>query len=59
MAGEDKLFVSLAGEPVLARAIEVFDGCAAIGQVEGRRGPGPGDGRGTRLGKGERQLRRR
>ncbi len=33
MAGEDKLFVSLAGEPVLARAIEVFDGCAAIGQV--------------------------
>ena len=33
MAGEDKLFALLAGTPVLARTIEVFDGCAAVGQV--------------------------
>ncbi len=32
-AGEDKLFASLAGEPVLARVIEVFEACSAIGQV--------------------------
>jgi len=33
MGGEDKLFASLAGEPVLSRVIGVFDGCGAIGQV--------------------------
>ena len=33
MAGEDKVFAKLAGEPVLARVIEVFDACPAIGQV--------------------------
>jgi len=33
MGGEDKMFASLAGETVLARSIEVFDGCPAIGQV--------------------------
>lgn len=33
MGGQDKLFARLGGEPLLARVIEAFDGCAAIEQI--------------------------
>jgi 2-C-methyl-D-erythritol 4-phosphate cytidylyltransferase len=33
MGGQDKLFVRVGGEPLLARVINAFDGCAAIGQI--------------------------
>jgi 2-C-methyl-D-erythritol 4-phosphate cytidylyltransferase len=33
MGGEDKLFARLGDEPLLARVIDAFDGCAAIEQI--------------------------
>jgi len=33
MRGEDKLFTSLGGKPLLARVIDAFDSCKAIGQI--------------------------
>ncbi len=33
MAGDDKLFALLGGEPVLARVVDVFEGCNVIGQI--------------------------
>ncbi|UCB43724.1 MAG: 2-C-methyl-D-erythritol 4-phosphate cytidylyltransferase, partial [Dehalococcoidales bacterium] len=33
MGGEDKLFVSIGGEPLLAQVIDAFDSCPAIEQI--------------------------